>query len=176
MNDAKRKCIWKYLAIAVLPTLLLLNIPIRNVVVLSLGTAVLLETRPVDPRDLLRGDYVRLDYEISDIPKKFVTEELRELADAERALYVHLALDEKGVASVAGVSAQPPRGGIYLEARPQRRWGSSSLTCDYGLGVYYVPEGTGLELERAMREHAVFADVRVLRGRGVIRKLEIVRK
>ena len=32
------------------------------------GRLVLLETRPVDPRDLLRGDYVILNYKISDVP------------------------------------------------------------------------------------------------------------
>src|ERR1019366_3838972 len=31
------------------------------------GKVVLLETRPVDPRDLLRGDYVTLNYKISDV-------------------------------------------------------------------------------------------------------------
>ena len=35
---------------------------------LASGTLVLLETRPVDPRDLLRGDYVILNYKISDVP------------------------------------------------------------------------------------------------------------
>jgi hypothetical protein len=28
----------------------------------------MLETRPVDPRDTLRGDYLRLNYKISDVP------------------------------------------------------------------------------------------------------------
>src|SRR5512142_3370735 len=32
------------------------------------GALVLLETHPVDPRDLLRGDYVTLNYKISTVP------------------------------------------------------------------------------------------------------------
>src|SRR5437667_8552551 len=35
---------------------------------LSTGRVVLLETAPVDPRDLLRGDYVILSYKISRVP------------------------------------------------------------------------------------------------------------
>ena len=35
---------------------------------LTNGKVVLLETRPVDPRDLLRGDYLTLNYKISDVP------------------------------------------------------------------------------------------------------------
>jgi uncharacterized membrane-anchored protein len=56
-----------------------------------------------------------------------------------------------------------------------RTWGTS--TVDYGLGVYYVPEGTGREIEDALRDSKVkvLADVRILRGRGVIKKLEIVK-
>jgi len=35
---------------------------------LAVGQVILLETRPVDPRDLLRDDYVILNYKISNIP------------------------------------------------------------------------------------------------------------
>jgi uncharacterized membrane-anchored protein len=34
---------------------------------LRVGQLILLETRPVDPRDMLRGDYVILSYKISDV-------------------------------------------------------------------------------------------------------------
>ena len=36
--------------------------------VLRHGSEVTLQTRPVDPRDFLRGDYVVLNYEISNVP------------------------------------------------------------------------------------------------------------
>ena len=32
------------------------------------GTSILLETERVDPRDLLRGDYLILNYKISSVP------------------------------------------------------------------------------------------------------------
>src|SRR5215510_13928234 len=35
---------------------------------LSHGRTILLETEPVDPRDLLSGDYVILNYKISNVP------------------------------------------------------------------------------------------------------------
>jgi len=34
---------------------------------LRVGQIILLETQPVDPRDFLRGDFVRLNYKISDV-------------------------------------------------------------------------------------------------------------
>ena len=36
--------------------------------VLRQGSEVTLQTRPVDPRDFLRGDYVVLNYEITNLP------------------------------------------------------------------------------------------------------------
>jgi len=36
--------------------------------ILREGTEVTLQTRPVDPRDFLRGDYVVLSYDISSVP------------------------------------------------------------------------------------------------------------
>ncbi len=36
--------------------------------VLREGSEVTLQTRPVDPRDFLRGDYVVLNYEITNLP------------------------------------------------------------------------------------------------------------
>ena len=41
------------------------------------GTVVYLRTAPVDPRDVFRGDYVQLSYDINRIPQ--------DLADAECA-------------------------------------------------------------------------------------------
>jgi uncharacterized membrane-anchored protein len=41
---------------------------IDRVQILRDGTEVTLQTRPVDPRDLLRGDYVVLRYDISQLP------------------------------------------------------------------------------------------------------------
>src|SRR5258708_26517427 len=41
---------------------------IDRVQILREGTEVTLQTRPVDPRDLLRGDYVVLGYDISQLP------------------------------------------------------------------------------------------------------------
>lgn len=55
------------------------------------GTTVLLELAPVDPRSLIQGDYMRLDYAIT-----------RQIADSQqrwpRTGQIVVALDESGVA------------------------------------------------------------------------------
>jgi uncharacterized membrane-anchored protein len=141
---------------------------------LAFGVRVLLETRPVDPRDFLRGDYVTLDYVISDVHDKFSPgEDFPEEKKQQNIVYVTLLLDDKGVASVSGASFSRPREGLYLQGWLDKR----AQWVDYGLGVYYVPEGTGRELEDMLRDPnaKVLADVRVFRGRGVIKKLEVIK-
>jgi uncharacterized membrane-anchored protein len=61
---------------------------------------------------------------------------------------------------------------LYLKGTITWRWSTYDVT--YGLGVYYVPEGTGRALEDAVREGGVLADVRVFKGHGVLKNLEIL--
>lgn len=164
----------KYFLMALLPMCVLLYTPISNYIVLQFGEKILLETRPVDPRDILRGDYVVLEYEIENIPDEMMPEEVRNEYDYRargRDVYVSLVRDGDGIATVSSVSMERPQG-PFLKAKVVTSWRFAG-NVDYNLGVYYVPEGTGRELEDAIRENRVLADVRVLRGRGVIKKLEV---
>jgi uncharacterized membrane-anchored protein len=176
-----RSTLLKYVAIAILPLAVLLSQPAVNFAVLTFGARVLLETRPIDPRDFLRGDYVTLDYAIADIPGELfpqedVYEEREFYGGRGKTIYAALALNDAGIASVSGASFSRPQSGLYIEGRHDlRSWQRGRV--DYGLGVYYVPEGTGLEIENALGDPnvKVLADVRILRGRGAIKKLEIVK-
>jgi uncharacterized membrane-anchored protein len=187
----------KYTAIAILPLAVLLWQPAANFTVLTLGERVLLRTRPLDPRDFLRGDYVVLDYDIADIPKDLLPKDSLPSDDEDeraallrlgwkqtgqfggygseyyRDLYVTLELDADGVGSISDTSFTRPLGGLYLKATLVYPFWGSSFTADYGLGVYYVPEGTGREIENAVREGDVLADVRVFKGRAVLKSLEV---
>ncbi|MDR3281393.1 MAG: GDYXXLXY domain-containing protein [Synergistaceae bacterium] len=175
MNSPKflKSIVCKYAAIA-LPTLFaLFYTQILNVAVLAMGEPVLLATRPVDPRDILMGDYVMLDYEISDIPSGTTLEDATDesgdkitLGDyRDKEVYVALEKDELGIGSVKSVSANPPADGLYI--RGTYHWGGVG----YGIGVYYVPEGTGHAIEEKINDSKikVLVDARVLRGRPVIK-------
>jgi len=166
----------KYLAIVILPLAAMFYTQITNFTILALGEQVLLETRPIDPRDILRGDYVTLGYEISFIDGEilanalgFVDEGIDYSDYRGREIYVTLQKDERGIGTVKSVSVSRPPDGLYLRGVMDRRSGVV-----YGIGVYYVPEGTGLEIEnriRDMDEAQILVDVRILRGRPVIKDL-----
>ena len=66
MNNPPAK--WKFVLAALPPLLILLALPLKPLLISALGTEVTLAVRPVDPRDLFRGDYVALSFEIESVP------------------------------------------------------------------------------------------------------------
>jgi uncharacterized membrane-anchored protein len=180
MNKLLKSPISKYALIAALPLAVLLLQPTVNLAVLTLGERALIEARPVDPRDPLRGDYVILDYEISEIEEELIPAAALPHEDQREGGYVYVTLDsdESGVASASGVFwDRPSSGKLYMRGKIMRSWGWNSYSIDYGLGAYYVSEGTGRAIEEAIFDDdtQVLADVRILMGKGVIRDLRIVR-
>lgn len=115
---------------------------------LATGTVILLETRPVDPRDLLRGDYVILNYKISDVATNLFSPPLTRPLENGETVYVALAqrgeFHEVVRASVERLDAGKDE--VVLKGRSHWWWngpqqGTVHLT--YGLEQYYVREGTG---------------------------------
>jgi len=115
---------------------------------LRVGQLIMLETRPVDPRDLLRGDYVILSYKISDVPVSVFTPARTNAPAAGTTLYVALApVATNGFYEIARASTEPlgPVAGQVLVQGKSRYWwsGQSFVRVEYGLERYYVSEGTG---------------------------------
>ena len=113
---------------------------------LARGIVILLETRPVDPRDLLRGDYVILSYNISDVPLAKFAEAPKEVRPGSA---VYVVLEPKGQFHelTRASLTQPDVAGneVLLRGKAERRWnnGSSSIRVEYNLERYFVREGTG---------------------------------
>ncbi len=99
---------------------------------------VLLKTVPVDPRDILRGDYMTLNYEINR-PDKSV----KRAGVLEGEVFV--VLKRKGPHQVIdeilteAPSATDPRQWVCATA-----WGAAdNPRLDYGIERFFVPEGRG---------------------------------
>jgi uncharacterized membrane-anchored protein len=109
------------------------------------GTVVLLETRPVDPRDLLRGDYITLSYKISDVPLSLFSPPRTNSLPPGSTVYV--ALEPRGdfyeVAKASTEPITPANDQVVLRGRMQAWWSDTSVHLEYGLERYYVREGTG---------------------------------
>jgi len=109
--------------------------------ILQEGSMTILETRPVDPRDLFRGEYVILRYAIENDEK--IQEEVAKLKAGD-TLFIKLVEDENGVASVSGVSDRSPDSFEGLWIAGEINGGRVRFP---SLEQFYVPEGAGRSIE-----------------------------
>src|ERR1043165_8678002 len=78
---------------------------IDRVEILREGSEVTLQSRPVDPRDLLRGDYVVLGYDISQLPAGAL---LNQPASSRNPpVFVKLTPNRDGIYQAVSVHAEP---------------------------------------------------------------------
>lgn len=121
---------------------------------LAYGTPILLETAPIDPRSLFRGDYVRLNYKISSLDYATVAGP----HDFKRhdKVYVVLRKGEKFWEPVSIHHEMPTRksgdvvirgevqyGGVWIDGESR-----DGINIRYGIESYFVPEGEGMALQR----------------------------
>jgi uncharacterized membrane-anchored protein len=112
------------------------------------GRTITLRTTPVDPRDLLYGDYVRLNYSISQLPIGLWKAPER-VAKANEPVYVVLRPAAGAYEALGVYPAAPPLepGQVVLRGWVTNSW-PHGLRIRYGLERYYVPEGLGRKLEK----------------------------
>ena len=114
---------------------------------LANGKVILLETRRVDPRDLLRGDYLILNYKISDVPVNLFSPPVGKELPYGTKVFVALAPGANRFYEVTRASTNgfaPAAGEILLRGKSDQRWWSTnSIHVAYGIENYFVAEGTG---------------------------------
>ena len=154
---------------------------IDRVQILREGTEVTLQTRPVDPRDLLRGDYVVLGYDISQLPAGSLLNQ--PTGTSNPMVFVKLAPNRDGLYEAVSVHADAvavasPEVLIRGRVAHGATCGSSERAfCDklqirYNLESYFVPEGGGRKLEQARNQRKLTVVAAVLpSGRAAIKRL-----
>jgi uncharacterized membrane-anchored protein/uncharacterized membrane protein len=156
-NDTKGAFLWRktvMLAFVILLQFGVLGVQAaRSEVLLTTGTTVKLQITPLDPRSLLQGDYVVLNYSISNPPKPIAAE--LEAYHGQRKVKVVLSPDMKGVHVINRLykSGEALSGREIVINGTLSGWGSIR----YGIETYFVPEGTGLTVQSKAR----FAYIRV---------------
>lgn len=140
------------LAIA-LQVVIIFAIIIFKLFVLTGGTEVMLRIAPVDPRDLLRGDYVTFQYDISNLDSYYSRGEQIKNGDN-----VYVVLRQSGKYWVAqSVQKTKPTGSeLFIKGKAEsggmesqtdqfsyQRFDRSRLHIVYGIEQYFIPEGKG---------------------------------
>ncbi|MDX8434056.1 GDYXXLXY domain-containing protein [Mesorhizobium abyssinicae] len=125
------------------------------------GKQVLLKVEPIDPRDLLRGDYIFLGYEISRIPVKLIANiPADKLVSDDTSIVVRLKKGADGYwqPTTAWFGAAPAPAAADeadIVGHINDGWGlreeGASITPDYGIERFYLPEGEGMAIQNDMR-------------------------
>jgi len=121
------------------------------------GERLVLKTRPVDPRDPFRGDYVTLNYEIGQIPLETIPNDI----DGYEYGPVYVSLREvDGVHIPVGVYRKP-HDVPFVRGYVDSGISVSPAMVRYDFQQLFVPEGEGLVLEEATRDGELLIELRV---------------
>lgn len=159
-------------AVAAVQTLALSYMIYERVSILRSGREIVADVLPVDPRDLFRGDYVIFGY-------SFNSQQVVLPAGVKRGDHVYVTLKPKepgpGQWEVVKADATYPDavepGNVVLRALAEYVYplsestkGESSGTLRYGIESYFVPEGSGKELETMVADKKIAAVIAVSPG------------
>ncbi len=179
----------KYFLLVGWQILLLLGLIASKYMTLLTGTTIVLDTVPVDPRELFRGDYVVLRYTISRLNLSQVDNRLTK-AQLKPGRTVYVALvppsgrTQKAWKAVALFGRKPDEeelasgdqlgsyrhNAVFLKGTIVQRQGHT-VELKYGIESYFVPEGEGRKLEQSAGK-ALTVEVTVdSEGRAVIRRM-----
>ncbi|MBX3598625.1 MAG: GDYXXLXY domain-containing protein [Rhizobiaceae bacterium] len=159
----KRRTILLAALVAVLQIAFLGSMILGRAQALRAGREVTLNVEPVDPRDLLRGEYVRLGYDISQIPISLI-ENASEAVDRARDVLIYLRLAKNAGGSwavkVAALNGPPtaPLTPDEIDIRGKVNYwpiagnSETQVLVAYGIERFYLPEGAGRQIEENMRE------------------------
>lgn len=137
----------------VLLTLVLGWMVVDRMRLLSSGREIEVAVRPVDPRDLFKGDYVALGYDISRLDASLlVKDQIGPGKGPARTVYVTLAQQADQSWKPVAVSVSFPKSvgadQVVLRGASDRYL---PRNVRYGIERYYLPEGTGRRVEDIAR-------------------------
>lgn len=121
------------------------------------GQEVLLKTLPVDPRDLFRGDYVVLRYEMSRVDTSTLAGS--PVFIANEAVYAEIEKDSDGYGVLRSLSKEQPKGKLFMKG-VVRYANGTNIQIEYGIESYFIPAGKGHVIEEK-------------RGKGVDAKVAV---
>ena len=121
------------------------------------------EVVPVDPRDMMRGDYITLGYEFSRLPEDvtLIDERIKSYKTKtnfnQKSIDVYVTLKfnlKEDIYKGVFFGSTPPTKGRYLRGKL-----NSNNRIEFGIEAFYLQEGKGTIYEQAIREKKLVAEV-----------------
>jgi len=178
-----------YLGI-LLPIIFIIALVVYPYIIVNLGEEILLETVPFDSTDIFRGDYVELQYKISELDYSHFDQTVNFSDDDAYVNHeMYAVLKQEGPIHVVDyLSKEKPSEGVYLKCNVymyrqyQIKKKSEEeiekepyiIDVDYNINRFYLKEGTGLELEEASSKGELVGKIKVFKGKGIL--VDIIEK
>lgn len=149
------------------------------------GVPIRVAVEPVDPRDLFRGNYARLNYAFSRVDAALWQDAGRPVPG--QRVYVQIEQDNDQVWVATAISARPPSQGLFLRGRYRHFISGANLNADgaawqtqpdryrieYGIEAWFAPKEKAQYVERQLRDGA-WATVYVTdSGKAALAELEL---
>lgn len=170
--------VWRILVAGLLLTGIVAWMITDRVLILANGREIVVATAPVDPRDLFRGDYVRLDYDFSRIDFSKMSRLGQNSGwTLEKGSTIYAVLKPEGdrfVLEDAGASrVDVPADRVVLKGKVTYKT-SSFVQADFGIGRYFVPQGHGRAIETGIADRRTEIVLAVTEdGRAAIKSLRL---
>ncbi len=155
-NNKIKIPLWRFIVPFLLQLIIILSIPSQSFYTYAFGETIVIQTRPVDPYDLLRGYSQTLRYDISDLNELKQLPGGKDLKQA-KTFYVILKAPESQ-------DQQPPLPWIPSKIRIEKPQNlpdneiaiagtvENSRWANYGLETYYMPENIREQINREISQ------------------------
>ncbi len=160
----------KYILAVLVQIVIILALVLTQISILFSPKTIFLKIVPEDPRDLLRGDYITFQYNISRVPQSYFRGDRVKKGDM---VYVILKRSGKKYWDVWYVQkSKPQESDIFIKGRVAGNNFDGSIRIKYGIEEYYIPEGVGRDFRFFGKE--VLAEVKVDRnGNSLLKQIYI---
>lgn len=166
-----------FLLALIVPIILLLAMTWKPLYTVNTGKTIILETVPVDPRDILYGDYVSLQFAIEEFSKDdldpALIKEFSKHNTGKLTVYAVLEQEEGDLYGLKTVTHKKPSDGLFLKG-DMYYYGEHTTDetqmyfANFLPDRFYVAENTGMQLEDLSREGQLLAEIKVRDGFAVL--------
>lgn len=177
----------QFLISLLVPVILLLSMTVKPLLTVLNGETINLQTTPIDPSDIVYGDYVSLEFKIETLPLTILDKGLekkldksKDYFDFDSTLPIYIELKENkstGISEATKVTETKPTSGVFIKGSLSSYVDNNQLDngreqktiqVDIPLDRYYVEDNTGTKLEEQARKGKVVMQVRVKNGYAIL--------
>jgi uncharacterized membrane-anchored protein len=133
-----------FILIVLFQVLILVGWTGYNEISIATGKEVVLQTAPVDPTDIFRGEYVQLRYQISTLSN---IPGIPTLESGDK-VYVHLEQDGEVWKATEVSRTKNDNWDVFIAGEVEGNF-INQVSVLYGIEAYFVPEGKGQEIQSA---------------------------